>query len=90
MPDAGLQAVVKFSLNSGRGSYLGPATARRVRWWELDLVCGHHVQRDARYRQLGDPLRMDDAWRRSRTVADLLPAPLRVRCEQCTGNNLFT
>jgi hypothetical protein len=71
------RTVVKFSLHSGRGSTLGPDTARRQRWYDLDLECGHAVQRTARYRH------MDEAWRRKRSAADVLPAPGRVRCEHC-------
>lgn len=79
------RAVVKSHLHSGRGSTLGPDTARRTRWYDLDLECGHAVQRTAKYRPQGDPERTDDGWRRSRTAADVLPAPKRVRCEYCQG-----
>jgi hypothetical protein len=68
---------------TGRGSTLGPDTTRRTRWWELPLECGHTEQRTVRYRPHGDPKRSDDAWRRRRTAADILPAPTRVRCGQC-------
>lgn len=79
------RAVVKSQLNVGRGSTLGPDTVRRTRWYDLDLECGHAVQRTARYRPLGDSKHTDDAWRRRRTSADVLPAPQRVRCEFCQG-----
>jgi len=77
------RAVVKAHLHSGRGGYLGPDTARRQRWYDLDLECGHAVQRTARYRHLDDPRRQDEGWRRTRTAADVLPAPQRARCEHC-------
>lgn len=77
------RAVVKQSLHSGRGSVLGPDTARRQRWYDLDLECGHAVQRTARYRHMDDRQRQDEAWRRKRSAADVLPAPKRVRCEHC-------
>lgn len=79
------RAVVKSHLHSGRGSALGPDTSRRARWYDLDLECGHAVQRDARYRSRSDAESQDDSWRRRRTVADVLPPPKRVRCAQCQG-----
>jgi hypothetical protein len=79
------RAVVKSQLNAGRGSTLGPATSRRQRWYDLDLECGHAVQRTARYRHMDDRQRADEAWRRRRSAADVLPPPRRVRCERCQG-----
>lgn len=79
------RGVASARLNVGRGSTLGPDTNRRTRWYDLELECGHAVQRTAKYRPLGDPERTDDGWRRRRTSADVLPAPKRVRCEFCQG-----
>lgn len=75
--------VLRADMRTGRGSTLGPETSRRARWWELLLECGHQEERDVLYRSLGDPQRRDDAWRRRRTAADVLPAPRRVICLAC-------
>jgi hypothetical protein len=82
-PAGPFRQVSRARLKAGRGSYLGPATSRRARWWELALECGHQAERPARYRPLGDKDRQDEAWRRKRSAADVLPAPKRARCPEC-------
>lgn len=68
---------------SGRGSVLGPDTARRTRWWELPLECGHTEERIVRYRphQDGWPAQVGGTQHRGKD--DVLPAPKRVRCDRC-------
>ena len=63
---------------SGRGGLLGGDTARRTRWWELDLECGHHVQRTVRY--VPKPA---GVYRRERHASEVGQPPGRVRCEAC-------
>lgn len=77
-----LRPVARATLRTGRGSLLGPATSRRTHWWKLRLSCGHLVERRARYRPLpGHP----GSWPRSRSASDVVPAPRRARCDQCTA-----
>jgi hypothetical protein len=78
------RGVSAASLRSGRGSFLGPDTSRRARWWGLDLECGHKTERTVRYRRLpaGEVQR---GGTQHRNADDVLPAPKRVRCEQCPG-----
>lgn len=66
-------------LMTGRGSLLGPDTARRTAWWEMRLECGHQVERTVRYPPRSTPV----PYRRRRSLDDALPPPRRVRCEQC-------
>lgn len=63
-------------LREGRGSVLGPDTARRARWWELRLDCGHTVERSVRYRPRGGRLAR-------RALSEVLPPPKRARCHLC-------
>lgn len=74
--------VAKAVLCTGRGSFLGPATSRRARWWDLTLECGHVVQRSARYRSL-PPAERQRGGTQHRLSEDVLPAPRRARCCQC-------
>lgn len=63
----------------GRGGILGPATSRRLRWWELTLSCGHEVERNVRYKPIGNPR----GGTQGRSLSDVLPAPKRIRCDSC-------
>jgi hypothetical protein len=74
------RAVCSFRRREGRGSVLGPDTVRRARWWELELECGHRVERFVRYRPQDRPQR---GGTQHRSGSDVLPAPRRVRCELC-------
>jgi hypothetical protein len=78
--------VAGASLSSGRGSFLGPATSRRARWWTLRLACGHAVERTVRYRQL-PPAERQRGGTQHRSADDILHAPRRVRCEQCPAES---
>jgi hypothetical protein len=69
-------------LHSGRGSLLGGDTARRARWWALDLACGHKTERTVRYRAL-PASEVQRGGTQHRNADDVLPAPERVRCQQC-------
>jgi hypothetical protein len=67
---------------SGRGSTLGPDTWRRTAWWVLTLACGHVVERTVRYWPRKDwPPQHGGS--QSRSLADVKPAPRRVRCDYC-------
>jgi hypothetical protein len=70
------------ALREGRGSVLGPDTSRRTRWWDMQLECGHKVERIVRYRPLY-PTQRGGTQHRSRS--DVLPPPHRVRCEFCSA-----
>ena len=74
------RAVVNAERRTGRGSVLGPDTSRRARWWELELECGHKACRTVRYKPSEDPQR---GGTQRRDIDDALPAPKRVRCEEC-------
>jgi len=74
-----LRAIAAATLTSGRGSVLGPDTWRRAYWWNMTLECGHVVTRGAKYRR--DPRAKAGARLRS----DVLPAPLRARCDRCAS-----
>jgi hypothetical protein len=67
----------------GRGGLLGPDTSRRTRWWELDLACGHTVERTVRYRPRANPGARSRGGTQHRSADAVLPAPKRVRCEFC-------
>lgn len=68
----------------GRGSLLGGDTPRRTRWWELTLKpCGHVEQRTVRYGPHRDGYPRQRGGTQHRSVADVLPAPKRIRCGQC-------
>lgn len=66
-------------IRQGRGSVLGPDTSRRTRWWVLTLECGHTAERTVRYRPLPAAERQRGGTQH-RDLADVLPAPRRVRC----------
>jgi hypothetical protein len=69
---------------SGRGSVLGGATSRRAKWWVLHMdVCGHVVERSVRYGPHTDGWPAQRGGTQHRSLDDVLPAPKRVRCEQC-------
>jgi hypothetical protein len=71
------------SIHTGRGSLLGPDTPRRSRWRELDLECGHRVERTVRYGPHQDGYAPQRGGTQHRSYDDILPAPKRVRCEKC-------
>lgn len=76
-----LRDVTSASLAEGRGGVLGPDTTRRARWWEITLECGHWTERSVKY----GPRPADDRRRPygARALSDVLPAPIRVRCDEC-------
>ena len=76
--------VESAQLFEGRGGLLGGVTERRARWWDMVMKgCGHRQERAARYgpHQDGWPRQRGGTQHLHRT--DVLPAPKRVRCEQC-------
>lgn len=77
-----MRRVVSALMRSGRGSLLGPATSRRVRWWHCTLECGHVVEPLVRYKPRDNGgLRANGYHPRLRD--DALPAPKRCRCKEC-------
>jgi len=62
----------------------------RSRWWDLELECGHFVERRVLYRR-ADPAKGEQpttpGWKgpgaRSINPARIKPHPKRVRCEDC-------
>jgi len=72
--------VTRADMRVGRGSFLGPDTNRRLRWWDLGLECGHTVQRNVRYR----PLAEGNPGRDRRLAEDALPPVKRARCDECS------
>jgi len=56
-----------------------------MRWWDIELECGHHVERRVRFpKQTGIHKRRGFAvlWH-PRGRDEALPAPKRCRCERC-------
>ena len=53
-----------------------------MRFWQLALVCGHSVERAARYRS---GRKSSHSPRVNRPIADLCPAPHVSRCPTCEG-----
>lgn len=68
---------------SGRGSFLGPDTSRRTRWWRLVLACGHEAERAVRYGPPKDGRQRQRGGTQHRSADDVLPAPRRARCWRC-------
>lgn len=64
-----------------REAQTGLLSARRrtKRWWDLNLECGHEVERPARYTRERTVFVPGGG----RSYADLLPAPEHVWCEVC-------
>jgi hypothetical protein len=81
-PGTVIRHVTAAALHSGRGSVLGGDTSRRARWWALTLDCGHLAQRAVRYRTL-PPGEQQRGGTQHRSGDDVLPAPRRVRCDEC-------
>lgn len=56
----------------------------KFRYWELELECGHLVERRAKNKpRKGTTLRGFAAMHAGRSASEVLPAPKRVRCEMC-------
>lgn len=54
---------------------------RTKRWWNLRLECGHLVERPVQYsREVSRHV-----YGGGRAVADLLPAPSNVWCDECAA-----
>jgi hypothetical protein len=86
-PGAPWRQVVKAEgPREGRGGLLSGLTERRARWWDLDLDCGHRVQRSARYGPHKDGYPRQHGGTQHRSRDDVLPAPKHVRCEHCPEN----
>lgn len=78
-----LRPVQSSKLRSARGSVIGPDTNRRIRYWELELDCGHNVERSVKYKPRTSKHRAN-GWH-PRKEADVLPAPARARCDYCVA-----
>ena len=64
----------------GGGSIFGPF---KFHWWELELECGHRVERRIRWRPIPDPPRGFAAMHRGVRLDRLPEDPIRARCSQC-------
>lgn len=72
----------------GRGSLIGPDTARRSRQWVLILSCGHVTSRPVTYGPSADGRALSRGGTQFRSGEDILPAPKRVRCGDCERETL--
>lgn len=72
----------KLGLGAGRGSFLGPDTTRRTKWWNLKLTCGHEVERTVKYFPRSDGF-VQRGGTQHRSRNDVRPPPKKVRCEYC-------
>lgn len=74
------------AIRTGRaGLLMGKSAPLTIRWWALELECGHVVERPVRY-QKQDPATARRGWSilyRPQPVERALPAPKKVRCERC-------
>lgn len=75
-----LKAVISSQLREVRGGLLGPDTSRRVRMYELQLECGHRVDRFVKYPPRSGP--RANGWH-PRRLSEALPAPKRALCDEC-------
>lgn len=75
-----MRDVVTAQLREVRGSILGPDTSRRLRMWQLDLSCGHRVDRRATYPPQGG--RRANGWH-PRGLSEANPSPKRALCDYC-------
>jgi hypothetical protein len=82
MKDAWRKVVTVTGPVAGRGSVLGPDTARRGRWWELGLECGHTATPKVRYAPLPKGMSQRGGTQH-RLASDVLAAPRKVICHGC-------
>lgn len=75
-----LRLVVKATPMEGSVTVMMPVKGR---WWSLDLECGHHVERSARYEHQGGQNRGWAALWHPPGRDKMLPAPKLVRCSSC-------
>lgn len=55
-----------------------------IQWWDLELECGHTVERNVRYKpQKGRVRRGWSLIHHPRRPSDALGPPKRVRCDRC-------
>jgi hypothetical protein len=71
--------VAKANLRCGSASILKPEF--KSYWWELELACGHVVERRVRYKPGGEK-GYGRQWKGSNSD-DILPAQKRAECERC-------
>lgn len=86
MREKPMRAVVKEHLRGGGSVF----ASFKFHWWELDLECGHTVERRCRYAP--DPTRTHqrrgfDAMHKGASLSRLLDAPKRAACHVCAGVN---
>lgn len=77
-----MRAVVRAVLSEGRGSVV--ANWIHTRWYELELDCGHTVERTCRYERGASGSRR--GWSRLHhppPLSKVLDPPKRARCERC-------
>jgi len=55
----------------------------QTQWWEIELECGHHIERPLRFPKQKRYRRGFAALWHPRQRSEALPAPKRCRCEYC-------
>lgn len=81
-----MRLVVKDMLRGGASVF----ASFHYHWWELELECGHTVERRCRYAK--DPTRAHArrgyaAQHHGPSLSRLLDAPKRAACHECAGTN---
>lgn len=77
---APLRRVTRARLGEGAVTFVRQF---RARWWELDLECGHYVERSARYEKGAAGGRGFAALHHPAPLNKVLDPPERVRCRAC-------
>lgn len=65
----------------GGGSILAPSF--KYHWWQLQLECGHTVERRIRWLSVANPRRGWAALHRGPSLTRLPPDPKHAQCEVC-------
>lgn len=79
-----LRAVIVAHLRGG-GSIGG---SFHFHWWELDLACGHTVERRVRWKPTANPRRGWAALHQTPSLDRLPDPPKRARCETCAPEDV--
>lgn len=78
---APLRAVKESHLRAGATSVF---VAFKTHWWELDLECGHTVERSIRWKKIPNPPRGYAAQHNPPGLDRLPDPPKSARCEMCS------
>ena len=78
-----LRKVIDSHYRSGQSIF----ASFTIRWWDLQLECGHSVERRMRFpKQVGRAIRGYAIMHHPRKHGEELPPPGRVRCEFCSSS----